>query len=204
MSILAIDTVGAGSSIAIVEHDSNCFVEHNSTSNSHAESFFQILNTLFNKCNYNYNKLGHLAVVTGPGSFTGIRVGISAAKGLNLATNKPLYGVNALEVQAYVISLLRANNKKNIRAIIKNSQGFYTQLFDCNLLPLSDPIVAHGAQCLSTGTSGNNCITYMDCNLPKLDASHAGLLVHYRLKNKQKLNEVKALYLNELQYMKLL
>ncbi len=44
----------------------------------------------------------------------------------------------------------------------------------------------------------------MDCNLPKLDASHAGLLVHYRLKNKQKSNEVEALYLNELQYMKLL
>ncbi|QKX02807.1 tRNA (adenosine(37)-N6)-threonylcarbamoyltransferase complex dimerization subunit type 1 TsaB [Wolbachia endosymbiont of Litomosoides sigmodontis] len=204
MSILAIDTVGTSSSIAIIDQDGNCFVERNSSSNSHAESFFQILNTLFNKYNYNYNKLGHLAVVIGPGSFTGIRVGISAAKGLNLATNKPLYGVNALEVQAYAISSLRPNNKKNIRAIIKSSQTFYTQLFDYNLLPLSNPITAHGAQCLSTGTSGNNCITYMDYNLPKLDASHAGLLVHYRLKNKQKLNEVEALYLNEPQYIKLL
>ncbi|QIT35966.1 tRNA (adenosine(37)-N6)-threonylcarbamoyltransferase complex dimerization subunit type 1 TsaB [Wolbachia endosymbiont of Brugia pahangi] len=204
MSILAIDTVGTGSSIAIIDHDGNCFVEHNSISNSHAESFFQILNTLFNKHNYNYSKLDHLAVVVGPGSFNGIRVGISAAKGINLVTNKPLYGVNALEVQAYAMSLLCANNKKNIRAMIKSSQGFYMQLFDCNLLPLSDPTTTHDAQCLGTRTSGNNYITYMDCNLPKLDASHAGLLVHYRLKNKQKLNEVEALYLNELQYMKLL
>lgn len=201
MSILAIDTVGTGSSIAIVEHDGNCFVECNSASNSHAESFFQILDTLLSKHNYNYNKVNHLAVVVGPGSFTGIRVGISAAKGINLATNKPLYGVNALEVQAYAISLLCANSKKNIRAIIKNAQGFYTQLFDSNLLPLSNPTIARESR---SRTASNDCITYMNCNLPKLDASHAGLLIHYRLENKQKLKEVEALYLNESQYVKLL
>ncbi|MCM1002522.1 tRNA (adenosine(37)-N6)-threonylcarbamoyltransferase complex dimerization subunit type 1 TsaB [Wolbachia pipientis] len=205
MSILAIDTVGAGSSIAIIDHDGNCFVERNSTSNSHAETFFQILNTLFNKHNYSYDKIDHLVVVVGPGSFTGIRVGISAAKGINLVTNKPLYGVNALEVQAYAISLLCANSKKNIRAIIKNAQGFYTQLFDFNLLPLSEPVAAAGSQCvIGTGTTDNNCITYVDCNLPELNASYAGLLVRYKLENKQKLNGVNALYLNEPQYMKLL
>ncbi len=42
MSILAIDTVGIGSSIAIVDYDGNCFVERNSTSNSHAESFLKL------------------------------------------------------------------------------------------------------------------------------------------------------------------
>src|SRR6266576_702819 len=187
MSILAIDTVGTGSSIAIVDYDGNCFVERNSASNNHVESFFQILNTLFDKHNYNYDKIDHLAVVVGPGSFTGIRVGISAAQGINLATNKPLYGVNALEVQAYTISLLCTNSKKNIRAIIKNAQGFYTQLFDFNLLPLSGPTAARDP---GHATSS----THMDCNL---NASHAGLLVHYRLKNKQKLKEVEALYLNE-------
>ncbi|WCR58039.1 tRNA (adenosine(37)-N6)-threonylcarbamoyltransferase complex dimerization subunit type 1 TsaB [Wolbachia endosymbiont of Ctenocephalides felis wCfeJ] len=207
MSILAIDTVGSGSSIAIVDHDGKCLVEHNSTSNSHAESFFQILDTLFSKHTYNYNKIDYLVVVVGPGSFTGIRVGISAAKGINLAINKPLYGVSALEVQAYAISLLCANSKKNIRAIIKNVKGFYTQLFDFSLLPLSHPTVAldiSGSQCPDTGTTNNNCITYMDCNLSALNASHAGLLAQYKLENKQKFGEVEALYLNEPQYMKLL
>ncbi len=197
MSILAIDTVGTGSSIAIVDYDGNCFVERNSASNDHAESFFQILNTLFDKHNYNYDKIDHLVVVVGPGSFTGIRVGISAAQGINLAANKPLYGVSALEIQAYAISLLCANSKKNIKAIIEDDQRFYTQLFDFNLSPLSNPAVVSELQ------SETDCITYMDCSLPKLDASYAGLLVFYRLENKQKLNGVEALYLNEPQYMKL-
>ncbi|MGL9733090.1 MAG: tRNA (adenosine(37)-N6)-threonylcarbamoyltransferase complex dimerization subunit type 1 TsaB [Wolbachia sp.] len=202
MSILAIDTVSANSSIAIIEHDGNCFIERNSTSNNHTEKFFQILNTLFNKNDYNYDKIDHLAVVIGPGSFTRIRVGISAAKGINLVTNKPLYGLSALEVQAYVISLLCANRKKNIKAIIKNAQGFYTQLFNFNLLPLSEPVAAQYV--IGTELIDNNYITYVDCNLPELNASHAGLLIRYKLENKQKLNGVDALYLNEPQYMKLL
>ncbi|QKX02515.1 tRNA (adenosine(37)-N6)-threonylcarbamoyltransferase complex dimerization subunit type 1 TsaB [Wolbachia endosymbiont of Dirofilaria (Dirofilaria) immitis] len=199
MSILAIDTVGSDSSIAIIDHNGKCLVEHNSTSNNHAESFFQVLDSLFSKHNYNYDKIDHLVVVVGPGSFTGIRVGISAAKGINLVTDKPLYGVSTLEVQAYAISLLCANSKKNIRAIIKNAQGVYTQLFSFNLLPLSYPIVVHDIakfQYLDQGAGmvNDDCITCMDCNLPVLNASHAGLLAHYRLENKQKLGEVKAIY----------
>ncbi|QKX01551.1 tRNA (adenosine(37)-N6)-threonylcarbamoyltransferase complex dimerization subunit type 1 TsaB [Wolbachia endosymbiont of Cruorifilaria tuberocauda] len=199
MSILAIDTVGPGSSIAIIDCDGKCLVEHDSKNNNHAESFFQILDTLFSKHNYNYNKIERLAVVVGPGSFTGIRAGISAAKGINLATGKPLYGVSALEVQAYAISLLDTKSKKNIRAIIKSSQGFYTQLFSFDLLPLSYPTLVREiaeSKCLDIEVVGNNCTTYMDCNLPELNASHAGLLVHSRLENKQELGEVKALYLN--------
>jgi len=192
MSILAIDTVGAGSSIAIVDYNGNYFVEYNHTNNSHAESFFKVLDALFTKHNYNYDKIDLLVVVTGPGSFTGIRVGISAAQGISLATRKPLYGLNALEIQAYVISSL-CNNKKNIRSMIKNSQGFYTQLFNSDLLPISEPEMISGNEL--------NCSAYEDYHLQKINASHAGLLTHYRLKNKQKLNSAEALYLNEPEYM---
>lgn len=50
--------------------------------------------------------------------------------------------------------------KKNVRAIIKNAQGFYTQLFDFNLLPLSGPTAARepGSKCHATSS---NCIAYM-------------------------------------------
>lgn len=61
MSILAIVTVGTGSSIAIVDYDGNCFVEYNSASNNHVESFFQILNTLLDKHNNNYDKIDHFS-----------------------------------------------------------------------------------------------------------------------------------------------
>lgn len=193
MSILAIDTTNTGSSIAIVDCYGNYFIEYNFTSHSHTESFFKVLDSLFIKHNYDYDKIDHLAVVTGPGSFTGIRVGISVAKGMSLATNKPLYGVNALEVQAYAISSVCKNNRKNIRSMIKNSQGFYTQLFNSNLLPISEP------EMISEDELGSS--TYKDRHLPEINASHAGLLIRYRMQNQQKLNEAKALYLNEPEYI---
>lgn len=197
MSILAIDTVSSISSIAIIDCELNCFVECNSIGNSHAESFFKILDTLFNKYNYNYDKINHLAVVTGPGSFTGIRVGISAVEGISLATCKSLYGINTMEVQAYMISLLCKNNTKNIKSIIKSTQEIYTQVFDSKLLPISKPERVNANEINYDGY-----LTYRDCNLQKSNAIDAGLLINYRLENKQKLNEATALYLNKPKYIK--
>ncbi|OEY86957.1 tRNA (adenosine(37)-N6)-threonylcarbamoyltransferase complex dimerization subunit type 1 TsaB [Wolbachia pipientis] len=180
MSILAIDTIGSYSSIAIIDYNGNYFIEHNIVANNHAESFFSVLDTLFDKYGYNYDKIDHLVVVTGPGSFTGIRVGLSAATGISIATNKPLYGISALEAQAYAISSLKKGSKENIRSTIKSSKEIYTQLFDSSLLQLSEPEVINE--------------DYLA--LSALDARHAGLLVLYRLKNRQKLNDAKALYLS--------
>ncbi|WFW29795.1 MAG: tRNA (adenosine(37)-N6)-threonylcarbamoyltransferase complex dimerization subunit type 1 TsaB [Wolbachia endosymbiont of Menacanthus eurysternus] len=206
MSILAIDTVSTNGSVAIVDNNKNYFVEQNPINGNNMETFFLILNTLFNKYNYNYNKIDYLVVITGPGSFTGIRIGISAAKGISLATNKPLFGVSTLEVQAYMLSLLHKDNTKNIKAIIKNTQGFYTQLFDFNLLPLSDPILVSKSQYTidNKTITDNNYTTHINYNnLPKLNAGHAGLLFLHKMENKQKLNAANALYLNNPQYTRL-
>jgi hypothetical protein len=74
-------------------------------------------------------------------------------------------------------------------------------LFDLNLLPLLGPTAVYDAE-ISALMTDNNCIIHMDCDLQELNASHAGLLVRYMFENKQKLNEIGALYLNEPQYMK--
>ncbi|MDN5247683.1 MAG: tRNA (adenosine(37)-N6)-threonylcarbamoyltransferase complex dimerization subunit type 1 TsaB [Wolbachia endosymbiont of Tyrophagus putrescentiae] len=189
MSILAINTVGTGSSIAIVNYDGSYLIEHNSEGNSHAESFFRILDTLFAKHNYDYDKIDHLAVVVGPGSFTGIRVGISAAQGMSLATGKPLYGVSTLEAKAYAIFSSPHYNKENIQSVIEDHKVFYIQLFDHHLLPISKPEVLNK----------DKLDTHEDCHF---SASHAGLLVLHRLKNKQKLNPAEALYLNDPDYIR--
>lgn len=59
------------------------------------------------------------AAVTGPGSFTGIRIGISAVKGFALATNKPLLGVTAFDMIAYNVA------SENFCAVIDAAHAHY-------------------------------------------------------------------------------
>ena len=186
--MLAIDTTCSRTSIAVGGDDGNFFIEYGSTNNSHIESFFKILNTLFKQCNYDYDKIKHLVVVVGPGSFTGIRVGISAAQGISFAISKPLYGVSALEVQAYAISL-SLKKRENIRSIVESAQGIYEQWFDVNLLPISKPQII----------SKDN----MPHKPREFNAGHAGLLALHRIANGQELNKkAEALYLHEPEYIK--
>lgn len=185
--MLAIDTTCSRTSIAVGGDDGNFFIEYGASNNSHVESFFKILNTLFDKYNYHYGKIKNLVVVAGPGSFTGIRVGISAAQGISLAISKPLYGVNALEVQAYAISL-SLKKRENVKSIVESAQGIYEQLFDVNLLPISKP------QVISKD--------YMSNKPREFNAGHAGLLALHRIAHGQELNKAEALYLHEPEYIK--
>ncbi|UWI83058.1 tRNA (adenosine(37)-N6)-threonylcarbamoyltransferase complex dimerization subunit type 1 TsaB [Wolbachia endosymbiont of Howardula sp.] len=198
MTILAINSIYDNISIAIVNYDGSIFQEESTDKQYHTESFFQILTDLFCKLHCHYDQIEHLVVVVGPGSFTGIRVGMSAAIGMNIATNKPLYGVSAFEVQAYNTSLLYPNNLKNIR-VISNTKIRYTQLFNCNLLPISQPtIVVNDAQQVSDENSisvdSNNNI------VKNFHACDAGKLVLYRLSHQQQLHAAKAMYLHEPNY----
>ena len=62
---------------------------------------------------------GYLSVVTGPGSFTGIRIGVSAIKGLALAAGKPIKPVTAFELIAYNV------NSGNFRVVIDAAHSHY-------------------------------------------------------------------------------
>lgn len=70
---------------------------------SHAEALFPFIQTIFQK--YEPNMLSAVAISSGPGSYTGLRIGASAAKGLCFALNIPLIAVSTLLVMAQPISV---------------------------------------------------------------------------------------------------
>lgn len=76
---------------------------------------------------------GYFAVVTGPGSFTGIRIGISTIKGFALAAEKPVKGVTAFYLIAYNV-----NSNKFLVAIDAAHGHYYVQIFE-NGNPASEP-----------------------------------------------------------------
>ncbi|MEM1276390.1 MAG: tRNA (adenosine(37)-N6)-threonylcarbamoyltransferase complex dimerization subunit type 1 TsaB [Pseudomonadota bacterium] len=91
--ILAIDTSAGQCAVALVGHDCKV-VKSERMSRGHAEALMPMVGEVTGG---DYSRVTRIAVCTGPGSFTGLRVGISAARGLALGLGVPCIGVSRLE-----------------------------------------------------------------------------------------------------------
>jgi tRNA threonylcarbamoyladenosine biosynthesis protein TsaB len=80
-----------------------------------------------------------IAVTTGPGSFTGIRVGLAAARGIALAGNLPLIGVSSFEAAAATVAQPVGAGHALLIALESRRADLYIQLFEAHGQPLSDP-----------------------------------------------------------------
>lgn len=101
MKILGIDTSTKTLSVAICDDDKIiCETFINSTLN-HSCTLMPTIDKLLNSANLKISDIDLFAVTSGPGSFTGIRIGISTIKGFALATNKPCIAIPSLEALAF-------------------------------------------------------------------------------------------------------
>lgn len=102
MLVLAIDTATKIGSVAIYDDkigiigEINLYVKLN-----HSNIIMSAIDNLFKMTNLTINDIDRVAVTIGPGSFTGIRIGVSIAKGLVYGTDKQIVGINELDVIAY-------------------------------------------------------------------------------------------------------
>ena len=94
--LLAIDTSGARLQLGLL-HDSGVETAVEARERGHAEILFDRIATLLDAAGVAYSDLGRIAVITGPGSFSGLRIGLSAARGLGLALDIPVIGISTLE-----------------------------------------------------------------------------------------------------------
>jgi tRNA threonylcarbamoyladenosine biosynthesis protein TsaB len=65
---------------------------------SHSSMLTVLINELFKQKQININELNAVAISKGPGSYTGLRIGVSVAKGISYALNKPIIGINTLQI----------------------------------------------------------------------------------------------------------
>jgi len=94
--ILAIDTAAPRLQLAVLRADGSVDVSIDDLAQGHAELLFPRIATLLERNRLAYRDLTRIAVTTGPGSFTGLRIGLSAARGLGLALEIPVIGVPSL------------------------------------------------------------------------------------------------------------
>ena len=149
--ILNIETATTNCSVSLSkEGETFALKEDNSKQYSHAERLHVYIDTLLEQNNVKPTDLDAIAVSKGPGSYTGLRIGVSAAKGLCFALDKPLISISTLEALArqvkteegLIVPMLDArrmevysavfdanyNTVRNIEAQILDEQSFATYL----------------------------------------------------------------------------
>jgi tRNA threonylcarbamoyladenosine biosynthesis protein TsaB len=101
MKILAVDTSTRTCSVALVDNDRLIAETTIGIRQTHSKHLMDIIAQLIAAAKLDIDAVDGLAVVNGPGSFTGLRIGVSTIKGMATATGMPVCGVSALEALAW-------------------------------------------------------------------------------------------------------
>ncbi len=104
MKILAVDTSTQTCSVALIDDEALIGETTTGLHQTHSKHLMSLIEQLLAVAGLRIDAVDALAVVRGPGSFTGLRIGISSVKGLAAATGKPAVGVSSLEALAWQCS----------------------------------------------------------------------------------------------------
>jgi tRNA threonylcarbamoyladenosine biosynthesis protein TsaB len=143
MRVLAIDTALAACSAAVLNTDIDEIVASESLAmtRGHAEAIIPLIARVMSAAKLDFTDIERIAVTVGPGSFTGLRVGISAARGISLATAKPAVGLTTLAV--FAAPHIAKDDTLPVAAVIDARHGHvYMQVFGRGGRTLMAPRIA--------------------------------------------------------------
>src|SRR5215470_1365430 len=155
MLILAIDTALDACAAAVLDTEAGGLVAHESQpmKRGHAEALMPLIARVMHQSGLSFAALDRIAVTTGPGSFTGLRVGLSAARGIALAARKPAVGLTTLS--AYAAPLIREHGEHPvISAIDARHDHVYVQVVTGDGGALVRPRVAPIGEALDASRFG--------------------------------------------------
>ncbi len=159
MRVLAIDTALAACSAAVLdtEHSGIVAAESLPMTRGHAEALMPLVARVIDQAGMAFSDLDRVAVTTGPGSFTGLRVGIAAARGIALAANKSAVGVSTL--LAYAAPQMAAGDRFPVVAAIDARHGHvYLQVFGPGGCTLTAPRLAPLHEAVQAASAAPACI----------------------------------------------
>ncbi len=144
--ILAIDTATRTAGIALYDGERVCGEETWHSERSHTVELMPSLVRLLDRQGISPRELTGIAVTLGPGSFTGLRIGLSVAKGLNLALKVPLVGVSTLDILAYaqagqdlpLYAVIQAGRGQICTALYRRERERWRRVTDYQVMTLTD------------------------------------------------------------------
>ncbi|MET4806840.1 tRNA (adenosine(37)-N6)-threonylcarbamoyltransferase complex dimerization subunit type 1 TsaB [Limibacillus sp. MBR-115] len=142
LRILAFDTSGNSCAAAVLEGDRILAAEQQLMERGQAERLVPMIETVLETAKLSHDQLDALAVTTGPGAFTGVRIGLATARGYGLALGLPQIGASSLEVLAAATTPAERRDRALLILIDAKRRDFFAQLFDENLIPMGNPFSA--------------------------------------------------------------
>ena len=140
MLLLAIDTSASLVSVALLMGKRNVRFCEQEMERGQGEALIPMIQELFESARLNIKDLTGVAVAVGPGSFTGVRIGIATARAIAMALDIPVYGVTNFE--AYSYSIL-----KPITVVLDSKRDdYFVQKFDGNGTAVDVPKIATAKQ----------------------------------------------------------
>jgi tRNA threonylcarbamoyladenosine biosynthesis protein TsaB len=131
--ILSIETSTQICSIALHQNGALIDLEANDGKGAHSELLVRMISDLLDRCNISMRELNAIAVSEGPGSYTGLRIGISTAKGLAFAWDLPLIGIPTLKLLAYAAVENLGDIPYIIPVLDARRMEVYREVFDSEL-----------------------------------------------------------------------
>jgi tRNA threonylcarbamoyl adenosine modification protein YeaZ len=155
MRLLAIDTALAACSAAVFDTDGARMLasENVAMARGHAEALMPLVARVMDKAQIDFSALDRIAVTVGPGSFTGLRVGIAAARGIALVSGKPAVGISTLSAYA-APQIANEEGATIIAAIDARHDHVYLQVFASAGRTLVSPRVAPIREAVRAGLPG--------------------------------------------------
>ena len=146
MLILAFETSAKAASVALLENGKLLGEAYQNTGLTHSQTLMVMAEDTLNQCGKTAAEVEAVAVAAGPGSFTGVRIGVAAAKGFAWGKELPCYGVSTLEAMAeslgvyegLVCPCMDARRSQVYNALFRMEQGKCIRLTEDRAIALED------------------------------------------------------------------
>lgn len=146
MRILAFESSAKAASAALLQDGSLLGEYYQNNGQTHSRTLMQMASDLLRNCDLTAQDLDAVAVAAGPGSFTGVRIGVAAAKGLAWGRELPCYGVSTLEAMAMTVrhmdgvicAAMDARRSQVYNALFRAENGVLTRLTEDRAISIAE------------------------------------------------------------------
>lgn len=146
MLILAFETSAKAASVAVLDENRLLAEAYQNTGMTHSQTLLVMAEDLLKQCGKTVSDVSAVAVAAGPGSFTGVRIGVAAAKGFAWGAELPCYGVSTLEAMAeslgvfsgFVCPVMDARRSQVYNAVFSARDGKLERVAQDRAISLSE------------------------------------------------------------------